>query len=264
MQRRNFIASSLAAAAAATTSALPPASAQPTSPRLFYELRKYTLITGPQMLKMTDAYLADALIPALNRLGVAPIGAFRLDFGPETPTLYLLLPAPSIDVLVGAGARLAQDAEFVKAAAAFNTVSATQPAFHRIESSLLHAFEGFPTVHLPAAKKEKRIFQMRTYENPTPAAHDRKLEMFHQGEFEIFRNTGLEAVFFGETLIGPRMPNLTYMLTFKDIADMDAKWNVFRTDPAWKKLSTNPRYSAEAIVSNISNLILTPTSYSQI
>jgi hypothetical protein len=42
------------------------------------------------------------------------------------------------------------------------------------------------------------------------------------------------------------------------------KWNAFRDDPQWKKLSAQPKYSSEAIVSNISNLILRPASFSQI
>jgi len=88
--------------------------------------------------------------------------------------------------------------------------------------------------------------------------------MFHSGEFEIFKNAGFHAVFFGDTLIGPRMPNLTYMMSYADSAEMDAKWDVFRNDPAWKKLSTNPRYSSDQIVTNITNLILSPLGCSQI
>ena len=37
-----------------------------------------------------------------------------------------------------------------------------------------------------------------------------------------------------------------------------------RSDPEWKKLSADPRYSFEAIVSNIDNLVLSPLPYSQI
>jgi len=54
------------------------------------------------------------------------------------------------------------------------------------------------------------------------------------------------------------------MLSFPDMADLNAKWDVFRADPAWNKLKTSPRYNFEEIVSNISNLILSPTTYSQI
>jgi hypothetical protein len=60
------------------------------------------------------------------------------------------------------------------------------------------------------------------------------------------------------------MPNLTYMLSFKDSAEMDAQWDAFRNDPAWKKLSADPRFSYEAIVSNITNLVLSPLAASQI
>ena len=88
--------------------------------------------------------------------------------------------------------------------------------------------------------------------------------MFHHGEFEIFQASGFAQVFYGDTLIGSRMPNLTYMLSFADMADLNAKWDVFRNAPEWKKLSGSPRYAFEAIVSNISNLILSPTTYSQI
>jgi len=34
----------------------------------------------------------------------------------------------------------------------------------------------------------------------------------------IFRRAGLQPVFFGETLIGAKMPNLTYMLVFENMA----------------------------------------------
>jgi hypothetical protein len=88
--------------------------------------------------------------------------------------------------------------------------------------------------------------------------------MFHSGEFEIFLNAGFHPVFFGDTLFGSRMPNLTYMLSFADTAELEAKWDVFRNDPAWKKLSSDPRFAFDQIVSNISNLMLSPLDCSEI
>ena len=73
-----------------------------------------------------------------------------------------------------------------------------------------------------AAAKGKRIFQLRTYESPSNGEHVRKVEMFHSGEFEIFLRAGFHPVFFGDTLIGGRMPNLTYMLSFADQAELEA------------------------------------------
>ena len=88
--------------------------------------------------------------------------------------------------------------------------------------------------------------------------------MFNEAEIGIFTRTGLAPVFFGDTLIGHRMPSLTYMLTFEDVPDLIKKWSVFGSDPAWKDLSHRPGNTDPEIVSNISNLYLSPLSCSQI
>jgi len=264
VKRRQFLTSSLAASALALAKQSE-AQAPAGKPREYYELRKYFLQSGPQT-KLTNSYLSDALIPALNRLGISPVGAFNLDIGPETPTLYLLLPSASLETLATAELRLARDEQFMKAAEPFWNAPAKEPAFLRVESSLLIAFEGWPQLIVPAATAQhgKRVFQLRTYESPSNQDHVRKVEMFHHGEFDIFQKAGFGQVFYGDTLIGPRLPNLTYMLSFSDLTEMNAKWDVFRNDPAWKALSASPRYSFESIVSNISNLFLNPTAFSQI
>jgi hypothetical protein len=259
LERRDFVTSAIAMAGAAL--AISGAEGQATASREFYQLRKYALQTGPQ-LAVAQNYFEHALIPALNRMAMAPVGAFKLDIGPETPTYYLLIPATSAEALVSLDLRLPEDAEFMKAAAAFWGAPASAPAFVRVESSLLSAFAGWPKMVVP--KSEKRIFQLRTYESASYEGHSRKVQMFNEAEIGIFTRTGLTPVFFGDTLIGPRMPSLTYMLTFADVADLNAKWNVFVNDPAWKELSHRPQYADAEIVSNISNLYLSPLGGSQI
>ncbi|MGH9593564.1 MAG: NIPSNAP family protein, partial [Bryobacteraceae bacterium] len=251
MERRQFLAASIATSAAAlagNATAQAPASAA----REFYQLRRYTLTSGPQ-LKLTENYFADALIPTLARMGMGPVGAFKLDIGQDTPTYYLLIPGSSVETLAGLDLQLGKDEDFLKVAAPFWNATAAAPAFQRVEISLLEAFAGWPKLTPPAssATKGKRIFQLRTYESPSNGEHVRKVEMFHSGEFEIFLNAGFHPVFFGDTLVGSRMPNLTYMLSFADMAELDAKWDVFRNDPAWKKLSADPRFAFDAIVTNI-------------
>ena len=227
----------------------------------YYLLRKYSLQSGPQ-LALTQNYFEHALIPALNRMAIQPVGAFKLDIGPETPTYYLLIPATSIETLATLDLRLDDDVDFQKSAAPFWAAPATAPAFVRVESTLLSAFAGWPK--LVAPKKEKRIFQLRTYESASHAAHIRKVQMFNEAEIAIFTRTGLTPVFFGDALIGNRTPSLTYMLTFTDVADLNSKWPVFGGDPAWKELSQRPGNTDPEIVSNISNLYLSPLSCSQI
>ena len=264
MQRRRFLVSSLAASAAALTGK---AEAQATSarPREYYELRKYLMQSGPQT-KLTENYLSAALIPALNRLGMSPIGVFNVSIGPETPTIYVLTPSTSLEILVANRLRLTDDQQFRQAAEPFWSAPAKEPPFIRIESTLLIAFEGWPKLTPPPSEAQhgKRMFELRTYESATVQDHVRKVEMFNKGEFEIFQKAGFNNVFFGDALIGPRLPHLTYMLSFADLTERDAKWDAFRNNPDWKKLSSDPRYAFEPIVSNITNLILTPTTFSQI
>jgi len=137
----------------------------------------------------------------------------------------------------------------------------SEPAYVRVESSLMLAFKGLPELVVP--EKKPRIFELRTYESHSIKMAKKKVEMFNEGgEIKIFFKTGFRPVFYGETIIGPKMPNLTYMLAFDDLADRDAKWKVFGADPDWKELRGKPEY--KDTVSNITDIILRPTSYSQI
>lgn len=271
MQRRQFLAASLASSAAALTPRAFASSAgdgQQTASSHggdFYQIRRYQLTTGPQG-KLTQSFFNDALIPAVGRMGMGPVGAFQLEYGSQTPQVYLLIPGPSIDALAELDLRLADDAEFMRAAAPFWNAPANAPAFDRIEVTLLKAFQGWPKLIPPpfSATKQKRIFQLRTYESPSHQDHVRKVEMFNSGEFDIFKKSGCNPVFFGDTLIGTRMPCLTYMLSFENMNALETGWDKFRNDPDWKKLSGSPRYAFEPIVSNISNLVLTPLAASQL
>jgi hypothetical protein len=233
--------------------------------REYYQLRRYQLQSGPQR-KLADGFFGDAMIPGLNRLGISPVGVFTVTIGPESPAFYILLPSQSVENLVTADFRLEQDAEYMKAAGAFLGAPAREPAYLRMESSLMLAFEGKPRLTVPAATAQhgSRLFELRTYESPSDQDHRRKVEMFNSGEFDVFEKAGFWQIFYGDTLIGPRLPNLTYMLGFEDLAARDMHWKAFGAAPEWKKLSSSPRYNFEEIVSSITNVILSPASYSQI
>lgn len=276
MQRRNFMAASLAASALAAgsnvkgraaTGAMPENSqaAKDNSGREYYQLRRYRLRSGPQV-KLANGYFEQAFVPAANRLGIHPVGVFNVVVGDRNPSLYVLVPFTSLDTLVHLDARLAADADYAKAALEFIEAPASAPAYERMESSLMVAFEGWPKLQIPAAAATRgpRAFELRTYESPSDRDHVRKVEMFNNGEFDVFRHAGFQPVFFGDTLMGSRLPNLTYMLAFDDLASRNRLWSAFGGSPDWKKLSSDPRYAFEEIVSNITNVILSPAGYSQI
>jgi hypothetical protein len=260
LERREFVKSALATAGAGLASGREGKAVSEVAQE-FYQLRKYSLRMGPQ-LALVQGYFEKALIPALGRLKMGPVGAFKLDIGPETPTYYVLIPAASVEALATLDAVLEKDAEYVKAAAGCRDATAEAPAFVREERSLLAAFAGWSKVVAP--KKGKRIFQLRTYESTSQSTHARKVTMFNEAEIGLFTRHGLASVFFGDTLVGTRMPSLTYMLTFADMAEMSRNWAAFSADPEWKELAHKAGNTDPEIVSNISNLYLSPLECSQI
>jgi NIPSNAP len=267
MNRRQFLKTTAltASSSAALSQGFARAAEASDTPREFYELRLYHLRRGPKQ-RLFDDFYREAAIPAMNRIGLGPIGVFSVSIGPDSPTMYVLIPHKTIESFATATDRVRADPEYRKAGADFINATAGDPSYVRVESSLMKAFEGMPKLETPAAagQRRPRLFELRTYESHSKSANKKKIEMFNTGEIAIFRRNGLRPVFFGETLIGTKMPNLTYLLAFDNMAEHDKTWSAFGSDPEWRKLSSTPGYTDAEIVCNISNMFLRPASYSQV
>jgi hypothetical protein len=268
MERRAFLAATTAAAvtssdalaAAAGAAAQPGAAARP----LVLELRRYRLRNGALAARFS-AYAKDALVPALGRAGLAPIGAWNVAMGPDSPTVHLLLPHPDAVSVVTLDARLEADAEYRKAAASSLALPPADAPYLACDSSLHAAVATLPGIEKPtgASAGKDRLFELRTYRSATEAASRRKIEMFEAGgELALFRRVGLNPVFFGRDLVGPGLPSLTYMVVFADAAAREAAWAAFREHPAWVKMRDDARYADT--VSSIDSSLLRPTDYSQV
>ncbi|MCB1276155.1 NIPSNAP family protein [Prosthecobacter sp.] len=261
MKRSTFLKSTVAAAGIVGASrAVPDAEAAGGAGPEYFEIRKYTLKT-PEKRPILEAYLKDAAIPALNRLGVRNVGVF-LPEKLESPTVvYVVLRHTSLEQFAKSG-ELLSDAALQQKGADYLGVPATDVVFDRVESWLTKGIEGMPAMALP--EKGSEVYQLRIYESPSEKTAKKKIEMFNIGELEIFKRSGLNAVFFGETIVGPLMPNLTYMLAFSDVAAKEQGWNTFRVDPEWTKLKNTPGFTDKEIVSRITNIMLVPAPCSQI
>ena len=228
--------------------------------RDFYELRTYHLETEAQAAGL-EAFLKDAAVPALNRAGVSPVGVFNTP--DEVGPVYVLLQHASLESVGTLTEALGADEEFLTAGAAFLDAPSSSQAYARMESALLAAFSGMPKLETPATS-DTRVFQLRIYESPSVKTGQKKIEMFNTAEIAIFRKVGLNPVFFGESLVGAKMPNLTYMLAFESMDEQKAAWGRFGKDPDWRELSAMPEYANDKILCGITNLSLRPSAASQI
>lgn len=224
---------------AQTTAAAPLMAAGTSTVRQYYELRTYQLRNGLQ-----------SSLPASKPAGLTmPFGAFNAVFGEGTPFLTLLFTYSSFAEAESIDEKFKPPTGYV-----------------RYQRTLLRAFAGMPELKLPPAAPAggSHIFELRTYESNDAVTLQRKIEMFNTGEMQIFQRLGMNPVFFGEALVGDKLPHLTYMLAYDDLAARDRVWKAFGSDPEWLRLRAKPGLSDAEIVSNISNSILRPTAFSDI
>ncbi len=227
----------------------------------YLEFRTYHLSSAAELPKV-DGYLEKGLLPALKRQGIGPVGVFT-DKAPEgPPNVYLLIPFASIEQFSAMQGKLDADAGYQAAAADYFGVPQKEPRFSRIESELLLSFEAFPRATVPEQKKQgkPRLFELRSYESHSEKMGALKVEMFNSGEVPIFLDCGIQPVFMGRVLSGPKMPNLTYMTVYSDEDHMAEAWSKFGPHPDWKKLKAVEKY--KGTVSKIHKTLLTPRSYS--
>ena len=255
MKRRQFVTTAAAAGLASAAPAEPPGNA-------IFHLVYFYMRTGPQVERTTQ-YLNTVFLPAARRNGIGPVGFFSPVIGERSPFILSLATYPSFASIETIHNKFAEDKEFEKGFDAYNTIG--DPAYVRMESTLLRAFDGMPAQTPPTdARRAARIFEMRTYESVNEKDSRRKIQMFDDGEIGIFRRLGMTPVFFGQTLVGRNLPSLTYMLAFDDLASRERLWSAFGADPEWRKLRAQPGLSDAEIVSNIGNTILRPLGFSPI
>jgi hypothetical protein len=235
------------------------------APNTFLEVKTWRFHNSQenQPPKVAD-YLEAGLAPALQRAGAKLAGAFSNVIGPDGPYYLTISEFSSLAAMQEALRMVASDETHSKELQKLSAGSAFP--FVRVESSLLRSFDGMPAVAVSdiGEKRPPRIFELRTYESQSFLTLTRKVGMFNAGEMQIFQRLGMRPVFFGETLVGPRQPNLMYMLSYDDLAARDKLWHDFGSDPEWKKLSGRPELKDAEIVANISNVILRPLTFSGI
>ncbi|WP_161890654.1 NIPSNAP family protein [Pontibacter russatus] len=215
-----------------------------------------------------DKYLEQAYLPALHRAGVKNVGVFKpaenspANASDTTQLVYVFIPLTSQSQFFNLDETLAKDKQYLAAGKEYINATQDKPLYSRFENILIEGFTGMPGTSVPKLKgpKKDRIYELRSYESASEKLHLNKVDMFNNGEVEIFDNLGFNAVFYGRVLAGSKMPNLMYMTTFENKEERDKHWKAFSADPTWKKMSSDPKYAKN--VSKNDTYFLYPTDYS--
>ena len=110
-------------------------------------------------------------------------------------------------------------------------------ALDTLQRVLLQATDFSPEI-VPLAEKPKspRYFEIRVYHSPTQRQLGAVHERFIKAEISIFHRSGVNPILYADTVIGPEMPNLTYIVPFANLAEREKAWDTFLADPEWVKV----------------------------
>jgi len=236
------------------------------SARDYYQLKIYHYKNQDQETRL-EQYLQQAYIPAIHRAGIKYVGVFKPVTQQDSDRkIYVLTPFSSMDRLAGIEQHLQADTKYLADGKDYIDADYKNSPYNRIESIILQAFPGMPSIAVPAALtavKADRVYELRSYESPTEKYNFSKVRMFNVGdEIGLFKRLDFNAVFYAEVISGSHMPNLMYMTTFNSKADRDKHWAAFGNDPQWKTLTAADEYKNN--VSHADIVFLHPTDYSDL
>ena len=218
-----------------------------------YALWRYTLDSSVQRERL-DTFVEGALIPALNRAGIDQVGVFIASGGLGISPVYVLLNQTSVGNMTSLSMRLAWDKEYAEMATAFLHTSADNRPYRRKDVQLVMSLTKAMEVEAPAPG-EKPILQLHSYECFDVETENEAIKMFNATGISILCEAGVSPIFFGQTIAGEGMPNLTCLLAAADDSAHES---------AGRKLMAQTQDKITELVYTTASQTLRPTAYSQI
>lgn len=223
MNRRHFVQSVAGASLLSQT-----AGAQPSAAKThLYCLDYFYYRQGDQATRLQQFFGSQAQLWTKH---ARAFGVFTAVFAPRAQTMLALTGYSSFDDMTAATDAIAADPGFQKAHQELE--SGSEPAFASWQRVLLQAADFSPEIVPPAEKpKSPRYFEIRVYHSPTKRQWDLLHERFAGPEIRIFHRSGVNPILYGDTIAGPDMVNLTYIVPFASLADREKAWETFNADP---------------------------------
>ena len=106
------------------------------------------------------------------------------------------------------------------------------------------------------------IYEMRVYRT-VPNRMPALLKRFETMTLALWQRHGIRQAGFWTTAVGESNQELTYMLVWESMGEREQKWNAFQSDPEWIAKRAESEKDG-AIVANIANSFLLPTSFSAV
>jgi NIPSNAP protein len=191
------------------------------------------------------SYIADTLLPCMNKLRSAPRMCLEAVVAPHTPQTLLLTVYSSFNEMLEVRARIASDLRVRRAWAEIESAQVLDDVRAQV---LIVSEESvrFPTE--PAFAKSG-LFEVRTWHAPA----------WREGATpevgSVLSRVGVDPIVAGATVAGEHLPRFTYVVPFDDMAARRQAWARLDGDPQWiemqresmTKFGSGARATAKAI-----------------
>jgi hypothetical protein len=106
------------------------------------------------------------------------------------------------------------------------------------------------------------LYELRVYEC-VPGRLPDLLKRFDTITLKLWEKHGIRQAGFWTTVIGGSNQTLHYLLAWESLAEREQKWGAFQADRDWHAARAQTEANG-AIVENVTNSILAPTSFSSV
>ncbi len=106
------------------------------------------------------------------------------------------------------------------------------------------------------------IYELRVY-RCLPGRLPALLKRFETATLKIWEKHGIRQAGFWTTVVGESNRDLTYLIAWDSLAEREAKWGAFVSDPEWLAAKSASEADGQ-IVEHVSNQFLAPTAFSSV
>lgn len=183
------------------------------------------------------SYIADTLVPCMDRLRSTPKMCLEAVVAPHTPQTLLLTAYSSFNEMLEVRARIASDPRVRRAGAALESAQ----VLDEVRSQVLMVSE--ESVRFPAeASAKSSLFEVRTWHapawrgGPVPEVSS------------ILGRNDIHPIVAGATVAGEHLPRFTYVVPFDNLAGRQERWDRLDADAQWMEMQRTSitRFGSEA------------------
>ncbi|HKV92131.1 MAG TPA: NIPSNAP family protein [Candidatus Angelobacter sp.] len=183
-------------------------------------------VTDADQVQHLRSYVADTLLPCMDRLSNSPRMCLEAIVAPHTPQTLLLTMYSSFNEMLEVRDRIASDRRVRRAWAGIESAQVLDDA----RSQVLIVNEESVRFPTESAFAQAGLFEVRTWHSPAwPGGMAPEVS-------SVLHRVGIDPIVAGATVAGEHLPRFTYVVPFDSMAARQQAWDRLDRDAQWMEM----------------------------